>query len=299
MERHRFLILRSPIAGQDLPKLLGRLTLDYTSPLDNSVPDDPTSFTKDHLRGVVEETAAEVWGTAQDGSKIQAALKPFGEVSISTDGEKSYSFDAAMIKTHQLRDHDAVFELIFEKHKKDINQLMDSIAPRLGILPEKVYMVIGYKSVENASFSGEESESLSVKASGEAPVGATANAVAPGVTPLNATASLSGEAHRSTKSGHKGSLTGETGVAVEYRTLKRSWILAWTRKKSYGSIYSIGVKYFGGGDAMGKETTDEQENEEEEGDELMLELEDEDVDGYELCDGVWDDFYVPKPLISN
>ncbi|KAM5346036.1 hypothetical protein ACJ41O_009041 [Fusarium nematophilum] len=297
MERRRFLILRYPIHSQDLPRLLGKITLDYTSPLDNSVPDDPTSFTRGCVCGVLEETAVETWGSAEEGSLIHAALKPFTEVTYGSNYQKTYSMASSVIRTRTLQNHDKVFERIWEKHDKDILKLLGTTSSRLSALPEKMYIVIGYKTVMDATRTENDSTGAAFSLVGKIPVGAAAAAPTGGTAPANMAVQVSAGRKKVDLSGGHGTLVGETAVAVEYRKYERSCILAWTRRKSYGPIIDAGVKMFEGGRAMGgRGDSGAKEEEEGSGNDLLLDLQVQDIEEFVLKDGESDEFYIPKAM---
>ncbi|KAK3360667.1 hypothetical protein B0T25DRAFT_536116 [Lasiosphaeria hispida] len=285
--KRRFIILRRPIAGSDLPTLLGRITLDYTFPLDNSVPLDPTPYTRGCLLGVLTETAAETWGEAAEGSLIKTALKPFAEVTYGKSSEKIYNMNTSLIRTHSVQNHTVVFERIWEKHKEEIDKLIGNTSSRLGIMPDKIYMVTGYKTVFDATRTKVATASKDVVLSGKVPLGAAAVPVPPGTA-----AEGSIETRNHSGDGFHSTLVGETAVAVEYHTYKRSRILALLRKRACGSFVDGGVKLYDGGIAMGAGSSAEEE--EEFDNEFMVEVEGDDADRYSLKEGVSDSFWVPQ-----
>lgn len=287
-KKRRFIILRRPIAGADLSTLLGKITLDYTSPLDNSVPEDPTPYTRGCLLGDTTETAAEIWGSAADGTLLKAALKPFVEVTYGTDSEKIYTLDSALIRTHGIESHTRVFERIWQKHKDAIDELIDNATSRLRVIPDKIYMVTGYKAVFDATRTEATTTSKDFSVSGKVPV-PTSGAVPPGTR-------IEGSWQRTRDSGEgiQSTLVGETAVAVEYRTYKRSRILAFLRKKAIGTFVDAGVKLHDPSIAMGAERNAEEEEEDESDDEFMLEVDGSDAHCYSLEEGMFDQFWVPQ-----
>lgn len=147
MERQRFLILDYPIPGDQVSKLLGRLTLDFKHPMDASEPADPSAITRPFLQPPIREKAARIFASAAHDHNLRIALEPFIDLPNGPTPGTETSLATALIETHRLRDHNKVFTRLIDKYPKEISDMMSYENARFGHVPDKLYMVIGYKCI--------------------------------------------------------------------------------------------------------------------------------------------------------
>ncbi|KAF2252126.1 hypothetical protein BU26DRAFT_561895 [Trematosphaeria pertusa] len=297
MERRRFLILDYPIPGEEVDKLLGRLTIDFKHPMDASEPADPSSIAKDFLQPPIREKAARILASASQDRNLRIALEPFLGVSNGSNFSTEISLESSLIETHRLRDHNKVFARIMDKYSKDISEMMSYENARFGVAPDKLYMVIGYKCVVDPTKSVRVSHGRTASASAKVPIGAAANAIAPGSLPLGSSLETTSEQRRTGNLNADSQVEGKVVFAVEYKMYKKSRVLSlFRRKKLPWGYMSDRVLSFAPGQAMGE---DDDEEESVGSEEHSEDSEEEDAMDKELAEGGYicrlglDEFYVP------
>jgi hypothetical protein len=264
--------------------------------MDASEPRDPSPITNNFLQPPIREKAARIFATASQDHNLRVALEPFIDTSNRSSKSISTSLEGSLIETHRLRDHNKVFERIMAKYSTQIAEMMSYENARFGVVPERLYMVIGYKCILSPTKSVSVGSDKTWSASDNTAVGMAASAMAPGTLPVDSSIASAYNRTKQTSLITEGHIEGKVVFAVEYKMYKKSRVLSdFRRKKLPWGFVSDRVMEFAPGQAMGKDDEDsmgsdaERSEESEEEDAMDAEL----TEGGYICRLGLDEFYVP------
>jgi hypothetical protein len=272
----RFLILDEPIPSKNIHRLLGSFVFDCNAPLDRLAPATLPDCVADHVMEYGERTAASLVLQNQRSDSVKARLEQIFVLSTSHGASRRYDIASDVVKTYRLNDQDTAFDALMAS--PDVKKQVDALFRRPGHRTNKVYMVVGLKTLLDASakreWGGEKSKEwkaqVPVQAASTAAAGIAGKSVEVGVElQANTDISISSEANH----------PGEQIFAIEYRIIKKSLMSKLSRSRpdvQFGSIKNWG---WGEGVMGGSDSEDDDESEDEGSKVRLPALRQSDVDG--------------------
>ncbi|KAK2690254.1 hypothetical protein QWA68_010878 [Fusarium oxysporum] len=237
--RPAFVLLESAVPFKSKARLLlGSVVADIRNPTDDFEPDgkSETAF-RDYILNALD-TDYSAFFKGNDAHNLSTKVGHLAGVSSDSSSEISTNIKSSVVRTKSLMQHYKVFEqLISSEAKSDIITLMKRN-------DRKAFLVVGLKSVLDAShvqkFSTEESLNVNIKV----PVGKGAEAASHGTVHLGDT--VNPEINYTNSSGQKveveSTMTGERIFAIRYRLITLS-----RNKPNYGDVVRVkfGTGVFG------------------------------------------------------
>ncbi|KAH7175980.1 hypothetical protein EDB81DRAFT_771629 [Dactylonectria macrodidyma] len=272
----RFLILDEPIPPSEIPQLLGRFVCDYNSPLDRFAPATVPEFVSTHVKEYGEKTAVSLVLQNERSESVKAKLEQIFSLSASQGAVRRLDIASDVIKTYRLHEQDVVFDTFMASPelKKQVNGLFRKPGHRTN----KVYMIVGLKTLLDANVKREWGRQKGKQASVQMPLQAAlaAGGVLAGKTlnigvelQTNTDITISAEAKH----------TGEQIFAIEYRVIKKSLLSKLNRSRpdvTFGGIMNWG---WGEGVMGAGENKEDDDSEEENSDTRLPALKQSEVDG--------------------
>ncbi|KJZ70329.1 hypothetical protein HIM_10297 [Hirsutella minnesotensis 3608] len=272
----RFLILDEPIPSSERFRLLGSFVYDYNAPLDRFAPTTLPEFISNHVIEYGPRTAASLVLQNQQSESVKAKLEQIFLLSASQSAASRYNIASDVVKTYRLLDQDTAFDALMAS--SEIKEQVYALFRRPGHRTNKVYMIVGLKTLLDARATREWGGGKGREAKAHAPVQATL-AAAGASTGKVADTGVEFQANADISMSAGAKHPGEQIFAIEYRVIRRSFLSKLDRSRpdvTYGSI-----KYWGWGEGvMAGESESEEDDSEDEGSETRLPaLRQSEVDG--------------------
>jgi len=224
MERPTFLVLAEAIPVSELPELLGRFVVDYSSPLDISAPKSVKDIAQAHGLEPVESQDLSVLLKSSKNSSGLAKLQATLEVMANKSWSQDLHIQSSKVKTHRLKDHDKVFKAVLDNAErlKEVTNLFAYAKRGLVFQRNNIYMIVGVKTITNSSQSLEHSDHQSKGASVDLPVSQAVNAAAPGAGLGVPNPRVEGASEQKQEQKQLSKTLQELVFSVEYRIINQS-----------------------------------------------------------------------------
>jgi hypothetical protein len=171
---------------------------------------------------------------------VKAKLEQIFSLSASQGAARRYDIASDVVKTYRLHEQDTVFDTLLAS--PELKKQVDALFRRSGYRTNKVYMIVGLKTLLDASVKREWGGQKGKQASAQVPVQAAL--VAAGFPAgKGSNTGLELQANTDITISAEAKHTGEQIFAVEYRVIKRSFLSKLGRFRPdviFGSIKNWG-----------------------------------------------------------
>ncbi|KAH7081988.1 hypothetical protein BKA63DRAFT_600249 [Paraphoma chrysanthemicola] len=265
----RFVVLDYPIPADNISDVLCRFVVDYSSPLARSAPAKLPAFTKDYTYDCGSDTNVSVLLQSSTNEIIRGKLDQVFSLAFSRDTTRRRELSSECIKTYRIRDHDKLFDQMgsLPEFKKEVEALFYRPGQRVS----QIYMVVGVKTVQDATSKTEKGGSSSNETKAALPVGA---AVATAGVAADPRSTVGAEWQQSLASStvYEAKHQGEQIFAVEYRVVKQRLLAKWRG----GDVMALGrIKSYGWGEGT---MAGDSDSEEDDDDDDQEEVEEEEIE---------------------
>lgn len=265
----RFVVLDYPVPAEDVSDVLGRFVVDYSSPLDRSAPAKLPGFTKEYIYDCGSDTNVSILLQSSSNEVLRGKLDQIFSLVSSRDTTRRRELSSECIKTYRVRDHDKLFDRIGSL--PEIKKEVEALFYRSGQRVSQIYMVVGVKTVQDATSKTEKGGSSSNETTATLPFGAAVTAAG---VPADPRSTVGAEWQQSSASSavYDAKHQGEQIFAVEYRVVKKRLLAKWRG----GNVMGLGgIKSYGWGEGTMAGDSDSEDEDDDDDDE---EVEDEEIE---------------------